>query len=87
VKKPGDEMQTVVLVHGAWHAAWCWEKLTPELEGLGVLWSAVDLPFTSLEDDAEVLRERLDAIDGEKVVVGHSYGGSVIRRRATAARM
>ena len=28
-------MSTFALVHGAWHGAWCWERLTPELEALG----------------------------------------------------
>ena len=27
-------MATFALVHGAWHGAWCWERLTPELEKL-----------------------------------------------------
>ncbi|MEU9242266.1 hypothetical protein [Streptomyces sp. NPDC048385] len=26
---------TILLVHGAWHGAWCWEKLVPELESRG----------------------------------------------------
>jgi hypothetical protein len=25
----------LVLVHGSYHGAWCWERLTPELEKLG----------------------------------------------------
>src|SRR5437870_5935683 len=28
-------MSTYVLVHGAWHGAWCWKKLTPLLESAG----------------------------------------------------
>ena len=35
---------TLVLVHGAWHGAWCWERLVPELEVLGHRTVAVDLP-------------------------------------------
>jgi pimeloyl-ACP methyl ester carboxylesterase len=35
---------TFGLVHGAWHGAWCWERLVPELELLGHRTVAVDLP-------------------------------------------
>ncbi len=40
--------------------------------------SAVDLPLTSLDDDAETVRRVLDDLDGPAVLVGHSYGGAVI---------
>ena len=33
-----------VLVHGGHHGAWCWEKLTPELEARGYDVLAIDLP-------------------------------------------
>ena len=75
--------RTVVLVHGAWHGAWCWELVTPRLDAAGVASVAVDLPSVSsadatLHDDAACVRTALDAIDGGAVLVGHSYGGAVI---------
>jgi len=39
---------------------------------------AVDLPLTSLADDAERTRRMIRQIDGPVVLVGHSYGGAVI---------
>src|SRR3954447_5826138 len=77
---------TIVLVHGAWHGAWCWERLTPLLDGAGVPSVAVDLPghgadpgpFTDMHGDADRVRDVLDGIDGDVVLVGHSYGGIVI---------
>jgi pimeloyl-ACP methyl ester carboxylesterase len=50
----------VVLVHGAWHGAWCWAALQAELENRGIASLAVDLPghgasnepFTDLHGDA-----------------------------------
>lgn len=69
---------TVVLVHGAWHGAWCWAKVTPRLEAAGVPHTEVELPFTGHDDDIAATRTALDSIDGTKVLVGHSYGGLVI---------
>src|SRR5260221_10947192 len=41
----GSELvSTFVLVHGAWHGAWCWERLVPELEARGHASIAMDLP-------------------------------------------
>ena len=75
--------RTVVLVHGAWHGAWCWEQVLPLLDAAGVPVVAVDLPTVShpsatLHDDAAYVRGALDSINGEVVLVGHSYGGVVI---------
>lgn len=80
----------VVLVHGAWHGAWCWAALQAELDRRGVPSLAVDLPghgsstapLTDLHGDAAevsrvltVLAER--GVTGS-VLVGHSYGGAVV---------
>jgi pimeloyl-ACP methyl ester carboxylesterase len=74
---------TVVLVHGAWHGAWCWEQVVARLDAAGQPSVAVDLPSVSsaaatLHDDAACVRDALDALDGDAVLVGHSYGGGVI---------
>lgn len=81
---------TVLLVHGAWHGSWCWEKVTPLLDAKGIAWRSVDLPTcdehraapATLHDDAAVVRTALDAIDGPALVCGHSYGGFVITEAA-----
>ncbi|MEU5847850.1 alpha/beta hydrolase [Saccharopolyspora shandongensis] len=71
----------LVLVHGAWHGPWCWERLVPELERRGWTTSAVDLPSTwgnpgtGMHDDAQAVREHLESIDGPVTVLAHSYGG------------
>ena len=83
-------MATYVLVHGAWHGGWCWQRvtpllraaghevLTPTLTGLGershLANSAIDLN-THIQDVVNVLEYE----DLRKVIlVGHSYGGMVI---------
>jgi pimeloyl-ACP methyl ester carboxylesterase len=75
--------RTGVLVHGAWHGAWCWEPVFPLLDAASVPIVAVDLPSVAyagatLHDDADYVRGALDSVDGEVVLVGHSYGGGVI---------
>jgi pimeloyl-ACP methyl ester carboxylesterase len=77
---------TVVLVHGAWHGAWCFDRVVPLLERAGVPAVAIDLPghgndpgpFTDLHGDAARVAETLDGIGGDVVLLGHSYGGAVI---------
>ncbi|MFF3561304.1 alpha/beta fold hydrolase [Streptomyces sp. NPDC002574] len=74
---------TILLVHGAWHGAWCWESLVPELTARGWRAATVDLPSASADpahnagmyDDARAVRERLAALDGPVTVLAHSYGG------------
>jgi pimeloyl-ACP methyl ester carboxylesterase len=72
----------LLLVHGAFHGAWCWDRLTPELERLGVACQTVDLPFTSREDDVAAVRRAIDSSDDRVAVLGHSLGGVVISAAA-----
>ena len=84
-----SEQSTVVLVHGAWHGAWCWDDVVSRLSGDGFDVVAVDLPSVvsggDLYDDARAVRQVLDDTPGDKVVVGHSYGGIVITEAAAGA--
>ncbi len=85
-------MTTFVLVHGAWHGAWCWEKLSPLLAARGHRVVAPDLPghgddrtpLAQITLDAYAERERATiAAQPEAVVlVGHSMGGVVITAAA-----
>lgn len=68
----------VVLVHGLWHGAWCWDAVLDALGDQGLAATAVDLPMRSLAGDASVVRDVLDGIGDEVLLVGHSYGGAVI---------
>jgi pimeloyl-ACP methyl ester carboxylesterase len=72
----------LLLVHGAFHGAWCWNRLTPELERLGISWETVDLPFTSTEGDVAAVRSVIDGSDENVTVLGHSFGGAVISAAA-----
>jgi pimeloyl-ACP methyl ester carboxylesterase len=84
-----------VLVAGAWHGAWCWEKVTPLLEAQGHRVSVPELPATGADrsDPAGVTLEGwaqfvagVVAREPEPVtLVGHSRGGIVISRAAELA--
>ena len=70
---------TVLLVHGFWGGAAHWSKVIVELARAGFKSiRAVELPLTSLRDDAERTRKMIAQIDGPVLLVGHSYGGAVI---------
>ncbi|MFE7329853.1 alpha/beta hydrolase [Streptomyces sp. NPDC057565] len=74
-----DDKPAVVLVHGFWGGAAHWGKVITELHrrGFGSL-HAVEIPLTSLVDDAARTRKMVQQIDGPVLLVGHSYGGAVI---------
>jgi pimeloyl-ACP methyl ester carboxylesterase len=71
-------VQNVILVHGAWADGSSWAKVTPLLTAKGLHVTAVQLPLTSLADDAATVRRALALESGPVVLVGHSYGGAVI---------
>lgn len=81
-------MTTFVLIHGAWHGAWCWPKVSSRLEKFGHRVIAPDLPgmgadSTPLERITLKLWTRhvcriLDAEAEPVVLVGHSRAGVVI---------
>ncbi len=71
-------VKNIVLVHGAWADGSCWSKVILLLEARGFHVVAVQDPLTSLAEDVAVTQRVLDALDGPTILVGHSYGGSVI---------
>lgn len=89
-------MSTFVLVHGAWHGGWCWQRVVPLLTGRG---HAVHAPTLSGVSDRAHLASPLIGLDthvedvvalirahdlSDVVLVGHSYGGQVISGVADA---
>jgi len=70
---------TIVLVHGFWGGAAHWSKVIVALARAGhVGLQAVEMPLTSLADDAGRLRKMVKQQSGPVLLVGHSYGGAVI---------
>lgn len=70
---------TIVLAHGFWGGAAHWSKAILALSRMGHdKIRAVEMPLTSLADDAERLRKMTVQQEGPVLLVGHSYGGAVI---------
>jgi pimeloyl-ACP methyl ester carboxylesterase len=84
-------MARIVLVHGAFAGAWCWEPVLPGLRAAGHEVEAIDLPGSG-GDETPVAEVSLDAYANRvcavlaggrpAVLVGHSMGGMVITEAA-----
>lgn len=83
-------MSDIVLVHGAWHGAWCWKRVLPSLWAAGHRAFAVTLSgvgerahqLSSAIDLATHVADVRAVIEAEElqraILVGHSYAGMVI---------
>ncbi|HEX4737086.1 MAG TPA: alpha/beta fold hydrolase [Allosphingosinicella sp.] len=81
-------MATFILVHGAWHGGWCWERLSPLLEAAGHHVLAPDLPGMGedtralgsdpLAEWADFVADLASRAEAPVILVGHSRGGPVI---------
>lgn len=69
---------TVVLVHGAFADASSFRALIPELLDSDIPVVAPAVPNRSLNGDAAYIASVVRQIEGDVVLVGHSYGGAVI---------
>ena len=71
-------IKNVVLVHGAFADGSGWDAVAKILEKDGYTVSVAQPPETSYAEDQKYTRAAIDAMDGPVVLVGHSYGGSII---------
>jgi pimeloyl-ACP methyl ester carboxylesterase len=88
------ERNHYLLVHGAWHGAWCWYRVKALLERGGDRVTTVDLPGhgidrtpperVSLADYTTRVVQALDGAGEPVVLVGHSMGGVVVSQAAEA---
>jgi pimeloyl-ACP methyl ester carboxylesterase len=83
---------TFILIHGAWHGGWCWERLVPFLTAAGHHVLAPDLPGMEAEprrlgsdplgEWADFVAELASGAEAPVILVGHSRGGLVISEAA-----
>jgi len=78
VAAPPTGIKNVLLVHGAFADGSGWEAVAKVLAKDGYTVSVLQEPETSYAEDQKYAKAALDAMDGPVVLVGHSYGGSVI---------
>ena len=78
VPASAEPLKNIVLVHGAWVDASGWKPVYEILTKEGFHVTMVQEPETSLADDVAATKRVLDLQDGPTLLVGHSYGGSII---------
>ncbi|BDG74302.1 alpha/beta fold hydrolase [Roseomonas fluvialis] len=76
-------VRNVVLVHGAFADGSGWRGVYDTLTARGCRVSIVQNPLTSLADDVAATRRVLNRQDGPAILVGHSWGGTVITEAGT----
>ncbi|HED35437.1 MAG TPA: alpha/beta hydrolase [Gammaproteobacteria bacterium] len=94
VLKPvqANKLPPILLVHGAWHAAWCWEVFAQALNQKGYEVHYFSLPGHggtslnkaslndySLNEYVAFLSDRIDEIQPAPIVIGHSMGGALLQ--------
>jgi pimeloyl-ACP methyl ester carboxylesterase len=83
----------LLFVHGAWHAAWCWDEhfldffadkgyraLAVSLRGHGGSSASKPIRFLSLADYVEDVVTVAESMPTPPVVIGHSMGGSLVQK-------
>lgn len=82
------QASTIFLIHGAWHGAWCWERVIPLLEAKGHRVLAPNLPCNtqskkiSMTDYVELILALLSQQRQPVTLVGHSLAGLIISQVA-----
>lgn len=83
----GDAVRNVVLVHGAFADGSGWQKVHHDLTARGYRVTIVQNPLTSFADDVAATRRVLDRQEGPVILVGHSWGGTVITEAGVHAKV
>lgn len=79
--------KTVVLVHGAFADGSSWNRVINKLQKQHTEVIAVQLPLTSLKEDVAATQRAIARAHGDVVLVGHSWGGTVISEAGNDPRV
>lgn len=95
IKQPTERKHDtpLLLQHGAWHGAWCWQLWLDYFAELGYEVHAISLPghghssqakrhinYYTLGDYVEVLAGEIDKLSAPPIVIGHSMGGAIVQK-------
>jgi pimeloyl-ACP methyl ester carboxylesterase len=81
--RAAESNPTIVLVHGAFASPAGWDGVAAALHKDGYQTATPTLGLASVSDDVAIVQSTLDSIPGDKILVGHSYGGFVITNAAS----
>lgn len=79
-------VKNIILVHGFFADGSGWKGVADILSRDGFRVAVVQEPETSFDDDVKATTRALDAMDGNSILVGHSYGGAVITEAGNNAK-
>jgi pimeloyl-ACP methyl ester carboxylesterase len=85
-----DFMETkpsIVFVHGLWADGSCFSKLIPPLQAEGYEVMASQHSLDSVKGDVATVKRTLGRVSRPAILVGHSYGGTVITAAGTDHRV
>jgi pimeloyl-ACP methyl ester carboxylesterase len=77
------EQTTIILVHGAFAGSESWNDVSKALKAGGYAVISAANPLRGIKNDADYVGALAASIKGPVVMVGHSYGGTVITNAAT----
>ena len=80
--KPG-----IVFAHGLWADGSCFNKLIPALQAEGQQVMASQHSLDSLKSDVDCVTRCFGRVTGPVILVGHSYGGTLITHAGTDNRV
>ena len=85
-------MKTFILIHGSWHSAWNWHRVSPILKEKGHRVIAIDLPGMGrdktplsevrMQTTVQYICDIIDSVEGKVLLVGHSKNGIMISQAA-----
>jgi pimeloyl-ACP methyl ester carboxylesterase len=84
---PDGRRSTIVLVHGAFADTSSWAKLIPLLIAKGFSVVAAHCPLSSLADDVAAVERVIGMQEGPVLLVGHSWGGTIITEANNDAKV
>src|SRR6202008_3835751 len=78
---------SIVFCHGLWADGSCFSKVIPALQAEGHQVIAAQYGLNTTADDIATVRSTLGRVSSPAILVGHSYGGSVITAAGTDERV
>ena len=85
--KSGQTKPSIVFCHGLWADGSCFSKVIPALQAEGHQVIAAQYALKTIADDVATVRSTLGRVSSPAILVGHSYGGSVITGAGTDDRV
>ncbi len=84
---PTQTKPSIVFCHGLWADGSCFSKVIPALQADGHQVIAAQYALNKTADDIATVKRTLGRVNGPAILVGHSYGGSVITGAGTDDRV